>query len=85
MFSSCYQCSQCLSVHPSVCLSRGSNVRGAFVQPLPNYFGLLLIILHVQCMGQASFSALAYNMLSGNRCVSSYCRYLCKDMVGGLA
>jgi len=28
-------------VCPSVCLSRGSTVCGAFVQPLPNYFGLL--------------------------------------------
>jgi len=25
----------------SVCLSRGSTVCGAFVQPLPNYFGLM--------------------------------------------
>jgi len=32
----------CQSVRPTVCLSRGSTVCGAFVQPLPNYFGLLL-------------------------------------------
>jgi len=28
-------------VYPSVCLSRGSTLCGEFVQPLPNYFGLL--------------------------------------------
>jgi len=32
-------------VCPSVCLSRDSTVCGAFVQPLPNYFGLLLKFL----------------------------------------
>jgi len=40
----------CLSVCPSICLSRGSTrrrvqcVRGHSVQPLPNYFGLLFTI-----------------------------------------
>jgi len=33
-------------VCPSVCLSHSSTVCGAFVQPLPNYFGLLLNFLH---------------------------------------
>jgi len=35
----------CLLVCPSISLSRGSTVCGAFVQPLPNYFGLALVML----------------------------------------
>jgi len=31
-------------IRPSVCLSRDSTVCGAFMQPLPNYFGLLLLL-----------------------------------------
>jgi len=34
------------NVCPSVCLSRSSAVRDAFVQPLPNYFGILLFWDH---------------------------------------
>jgi len=34
----------------SVCLSRDSTVCGAFMQPLPNYFGLLLTLYWVCCI-----------------------------------
>jgi len=40
----------CLSVRLLVCLSRGSTVCCAFVQPLPNYFGLLLMFLCVEVL-----------------------------------
>jgi len=54
----CIECMRCrlllpmfaVSVRPSVCLSRGSTVCGAFVQPLPNYFGLLLPWRYAICL-----------------------------------
>jgi len=37
-------------VCPSVCLSRGSTVCGAFAQPLLNYFGFLLLFVQRSCV-----------------------------------
>jgi len=47
-------------VCPSVCLSYGSTVCDAFVQPLPNYFGLLFDFCIIVTVNSVDYDGPAY-------------------------